>query len=257
MTVTATLSGSATPQAVQIVVSETTIGEPWTVTGEAGDMQWIVPGGQGVGDGGQLVLADNRGPLNVPITYRYFEGDTMQSAPPLMREHAGDIVIQTPDGQRSVTADLMYDSAHTDIEVRNALFSVPGRRHAVSRSSTTGAGGGALVIRVHTDSSEDFQDVFEPGGALIWLLGARSFDLSLVQAFTVTSAQSRGIPEIEKREWTLAYRLADDPFLDSRLGIFSWVDFDDAMSAREWDEFDTLFTGLPWNDFDTQDWSIL
>lgn len=68
--ITATLVGAGDPQDVQIVVSEVPAGATWRVTGHAGDWSWTVPGGEGVGDGGQVVLLDNRAPGNREVVYR-------------------------------------------------------------------------------------------------------------------------------------------------------------------------------------------
>lgn len=257
MTTTAALVGALNPQSVQIVVSATDDGVPWTVTGSAGGFEWTVPGGSGIGDGEQLVLADNRGPLNVPITYTY-TSSTTEAAAPVTRVASSDIVLQTLDGQKSVGANLMYGSQDTQLEVRQAVFSIPGRRRPVVRYTDTGAGGGRLLIRVDIAESAAFDDLLAAGAPLIWLMGGTTFDMSPVAPIAVTQASSAGIPEIEMREWSLSYLLIDDPYLDTRLGVFSWDDFDTAMATPDaWDDFDTAFASATWNEFDTQDWTLL
>jgi hypothetical protein len=255
MTTTASLVGASDPKLVQIVVSATTLGVAWTVKGSAGGYEWIVPGGQGVGDGGQLVLADNRGPVNVPITYSYVAGST-QTAAPVTRALTGDIVLQSLDGQRTVIADLMNDTKDTELEIRNAVFSVPGRRRPVVRYSMTGGGGGTLVVRVPTAQAGAFDDLMSDGAPLIWLMSGTIFDFDPVAPFIVTGAKSNGIPEIGKREWMLPYLLVDDPFMDTRLGVYTWdAGFDAELAGRTWNTFDSPnMAGRSWNQFDTLDW---
>lgn len=257
MTTTATLVSGPEPQSVQIVVSATTDGDAWTVTGSTGTYTWTVPGGEGVGDGDQLVLVDNRGPLNVPITYTYTSGSSA-SATPVTRTFTRDIALQSLDGQQTVGADLMYGSQNSELEIRQATFSVPGRRRPVVRYASTGAGGGSLLIRVDADDSAAFDALMESGAPLIWLMGAAVFDLPPVAPVLVGRASSVGIPEIDQREWTLGYILVDDPYMDTRLGAFSWTDFDTAMASPDtWSSFDTVFSGKKWDQFDTTDWSVL
>ncbi|MDR7189786.1 hypothetical protein J2Y46_002612 [Microbacterium sp. BE35] len=227
------------------------------MTGTTGAYTWTVPGGEGVGDGNQLVLVDNRGPLNTPITYQYTAGTT-QAASPVTRTFGRDIALQSLDGRRTVGADLMYGSQDTELEVRHAVFSVPGRRRPVVRYTNTGAGGGNLLVRVDIADSVAFDELLEDGAPLIWLMGSSTFDMSPVAPVLVTRASNTGIPEVGKREWGLAYLLVDDPYMDTRLGAFSWDDFDAAMASPDlWSTFDAAFTGKLWNQFDTQDWTLL
>lgn len=258
MTVTATLIGSQSPPLVQVVVSETPDGEPWVVTGSAAGASWVVPGGRGVGDGEQLNLADNRGPLNVPITYTFASSSvTESSAPVTVPQASGDAVLQTLTGQRSVVVELWRPSLDTELELFQAVFPVPGRRTPPVRYTATGAGGGQFVVKVPKASAAQFDAVMEAGGPILYRTTAEPFDLPRVGVILPRGLTSTALDIAGFRIWTMPWIYTADPFMDARLGAFDWDFFDSVFSTLDWDDFDGALATLTWDQFDTLDWSTL
>lgn len=255
--IVATLVGGGSPPLVQIVVSTSPDGEPWTITGAAGDYVWVVPGGMGVGDGGQVTLVDNRSPGNVPVVYTFTSASVVESSAGLVVPFTADVVFQSLDGQRTVQVNLEGDEFATSYEPNQAAFTIPGRRRSVVRYSPTMDAVGEFSFSAAMTDTPAIEALLETGEPLIYRCGARIADLLRVGVFRYTNVSTTGIPVTGWRWWRIPYALIDDPFMDQRLGAFSWDDFEEAMAGRDWDEFDTLMSGLSWDQFDTFDWSTL
>ncbi|MFJ4173988.1 hypothetical protein [Microbacterium sp. NPDC089696] len=261
--ITATLIGGAAPQNVQIVVDVTPAGVPWTLTGEAGDHSWTVPGGEGVGDGQQLVLADNRTPGNVPIIYTFRAGAAAQTSAPIVvpiegrDDLPGHLALQTLSGSRSLIVGLLKGSLETQMVSGQVRHRVAGRRRPVIRHDVTSDVEGTLVVLVETAQQREFDEMLAEGTPLLYRLGVEAMDLSPVGVFsygdpTSVAYQARGL-----RAWSLPYALIDDPYLDVRLAGFSWDYFDDVWEGQTWNAFDAQMAGLTWDQFDMLDWSTL
>lgn len=255
--ITASLIGGGSPQVVQIVVSATTTGEPWTLTGSAPGWSWGVPGGAGVGDGGQLTLSDNRAPGNVPVTYTFTSGGVSQVSAPLTVPFSGDFVLQTLTGSASLTLGLLKGSLETQLRSRHARFDVSGRRRPVVRTDVTGDVEGSFILLVGVEQSPAFYDMLAPGDALLYRLGTTVMDLDPVGVFSYGDLGSIPYQVIGKRAWSVPYVLIDDPYLDVRLGAFSWNDVEAALAGRTWDAIDALMAGKSWDQIDAFDWSTI
>lgn len=257
--ITVALVGAQTPPLVQIVVDSTPPGEAWIVEGSADGMTWVVPGATGVGDGNQLTLIDNRGPLNVPITYTFRAESVTEEAAEITLAVPStiDAVLQTLDGQRSVGVTLLDPSLDYELDVFQSVFGIPGRRTPAVRYTQTGLGGGTLVIRVARDEAVAFDSVVESGAPILIRHTSEAFDLPRVAVILLNRLPSTALFVAGLRDWQAPYRYVDDPYLDRRLGAFTWTFFDGVWNTLPWDDFDTAMDGLSWNEFDTLDWTTL
>lgn len=253
--ITASLIGGSVPSDVQIVVSTAPNGVPWTLVGSAAGSSWTVPGGAGVGDGGQVVRIDNRTPGNVPVTYTFTAGGLVEASAPVTVAIGRDGVLQRLDGSAAVSVELARPSLDTELALNVASFAVPGRRLPVFRHTATGAGGGSFVVRVF--DPDDFDAVMAPGGPVLFRAASGSFDLPRVMVIQPMGLSSTAFDLQGYREWSMPYLFAPDPFMDVVLGGFAWDEFDAAWAGKTWDEFDARMSGIPWDQFDTFDWSLL
>lgn len=255
--ITAALVGGGSPQRVQLIVDATPDGELWTLTGSDGTHTWSVPGGAGVGDGDQLTLTDNRGPGNRAIVYTFASASVTESSDPIVIPFDGDFVLQSLNGQRSLTVGLLRGSLDVALEVSQGRFRIPGRPRPVVRYAATGDLEGTFSLLVSTAQSAEFLDLLASGEPLLYRSGAVIFDLPPVGVFAYGNPSAVGYQPSGLRVWTMPYVLVDDPYMEERLGAFSWDFFDETNDARDWDAFDALFAASSWNQFDTVDWSTL
>lgn len=253
--ITASLIGGVSPENVQIVVDETPLGVAWTLTGSTGDYSWTVPGGAGIGDGAQLVLSDNRSPGNVPVVYTFIAGEVVEESAPITVPFLGDFVLQTLSGSRSLTLGLLKGSLETQMTSGQARFRVAGRRRPVIRHDVTGDVEGTLVLLVTVAQMPAFVDMLATGEPLLYRLGTEVMDLSPVAVFSYGDMSSVPYQVKSLRAWALPYALIDDPYLDVRLGGFSWEFFDTVWAGQAWEDFDSQLAGVSWDAFDTLDWS--
>lgn len=255
--IAASLIGGGSPQMVQLVVDVTPNGVPWTITGSTGSWTWNVPGGAGIGDGGQLSLADNRAPGNAPVVYTFTAGGVSQSTAPIYVPFSGDFVLQTLTGSRALTLGLLKGSLETSLVSRQARFDISGRRRPAVRYDVTGDVEGELHLLVSVEQMPEFVDMIAPGSPLVYRLGTTVMDLDPVGVITYGNLRSDPYQTKGMRAWTMPYALVDDPYLDVRLGAFSWEDFDAAWAGKTWADFDTRMAGVTWDQFDTFDWSTI
>lgn len=257
MAITVSLVGSTTPQPVQIVVSATPVGEPWTVYGSTGDAEWTVPGGEGIGDGDQLTLSDNRAPLNVPVTYRFVAAATQTASPVTVVQATGDAVLQSLTGSAIAVVNLQDGSQEYSQEPQLALYTIPGRRRPVARHGVLGDPAGRLIARAPLTDTPLVDEVLASGAPVLCRMTGPTLDLPSVAILGITSVSSRGELVAGFREWNLSYVTLDDPYMDQRLGAFDWDYVDGVWAGDDWDDFDTFMTGRTWDEFDTLDWSTV
>lgn len=254
--ITAALIGGQSPQLVQIIISATPDGEPWTLTGHAGDYTWDVPGGTGVGDGEQLSLTDNLAPGNREIVYTLVSTSGEESSDPLTVPFATDLVLQSLNGQFSLAVDLLQGSLEFEHPTNMATFRVPRRARPVVRYDVLGDVVSAFNIRVDVADTPALRTILKSGEPVVYRCGAEIVDLDPVGVIAITSVTSPRVYTAHgHRIWNLGYELVDHPNLDRRLGAFSWDFVDGVLEERDWDEFDTLMSGLSWNEFDVLDWT--
>lgn len=270
--ITADLIGAGLTPMVQIVVSATPTGEAWEVIGSTVDgYTWTVPGGRGVGDGGQLTLVDNRSPLNVPVTYAFSSVSVMNVSAPvvvpvippaLFAPGGGSMVLQSLDGQKSVVVGVLKGSLEVHVPAVRARFSVPGRRRPVVRYGVSGDREGTLRLLVLGEDETRFEALFESGEPLLWRCTGPVFDLPAVAVFDFDTLTAEAFVVRKARVWSFPYVPVDDPFMDQRLGAFTW-DFIDALQVdgvtviRDGVAMEAAFAGLTWDQADAFDWSVL
>lgn len=262
VSITAALVAAGVPEPVQIVVSGVPAGAGYVVTGRtaSGD-RWGVPGGVGVSTGSQVVLVDNRGALNTPITYGVVSGGVTLEAPPVTVTFAGRAVIQSLDGQTVVEFVWLDDGLPREPEVRSRTFAVPGRRRPVVVVETGGDGGGELTIRTTQDQTDALAELVAAGRPVVLRTDGAARDLPAVDLIHLTKTPNilwRGDGGLStQRVWSLGYVLADDPEPGTAVSAYTWIDFDEVMAARTWNEFDAIFAASTWDGFDTYDWGQL
>ncbi|EIC09157.1 hypothetical protein OR221_0865 [Microbacterium laevaniformans OR221] len=261
--ITATLVGATSPQLVQVNVSSVPDGETWLLTGVAGAFSWVVPGGQGVGDGGQVVLVDNGAPLNVEVTYALTTDVGVETSAPIVIPHTdGDMVIQSLNGQRSVSVLLLDETQDVQMDDSLALFTVPGRRQPVSRYSAMGERRGTIRMRLDVDRTPDLDAVLAPGEPVLCRLAITAFDIPPVQVVHISKPSATGFLVGLYRHWELPYVPVANPYMDQRLGAFTW-DYIGALQKvgstvrRSGDVMEAIMAGRTWDQVDAFDWSVL
>ena len=287
MSVVASLVPGQWPQLVQVVVDEAPVGEEWRLIGTVGEFtpglapdvsllpsegilpldsefvsggySWVVPGGAGVGDGGQLVLVDNLSPGNVPYVYTFVSGSGVVTSNLVTVPFRRDIVLQTLDGQAAVDVELSEGSLDLEWPTNVTSFRVPGRARPVVRYDVLGDVVSSFRVKVPMGETADLRRVLTSGAPIVYRFGAAegSFDLAPVGVIGVKSVSSEAVPTADLRFWTLGYELIDNPLADVRLGAFTWGDFDEVFAGRPWSDFDAAFVGLPWSSFDTADFTAV
>ncbi len=264
VTITASLVTTAgSPPPVQIVLTDVPSGAEYVVTGSTGaGSSWPVPGGSALGDGGQVVLVDNRSALNVPVTYSAVVEGVTYAAAPVTVVHPGKAVLQSLDGQVSVDFVWVENALPREPQVNAAAFNVPGRRRPPMRMAPGGDGGGDLVIRADRDNGEDMAALLAAGKPVLVRTDGTVRDWPAVELIHLVSAPSRLWGAVEggqmstQRVWSLGFLFVDDPEPSQALSAWTWDDFDQAalVSFPTWDDFDALFAGSTWDDFDTTEW---
>lgn len=240
----------------QIIVSTTPVGVAWTLTGQWGDFVWTVPGGEGVGDGGQLHLTDVLAPTNVPVVYTFRAGATVDISAPVTIS-GPRFLLQLLDGSATVEAQFMLGSIGLELDVHQELFYIPNRSRPAIRYSETGDGGGEFRVRVKHEDRARFDEVIRSGGPVVYRSTPPIEDISPVETIQISRLVSNGLPRSGKRDWLITYTFADYPTLEQRLGGFPWDDFDAALAGQTWNQFDTRFAGASWDQFDLTDWLAL
>jgi len=264
VTITASLVTSAgSPPPVQIVIGDVPSGAEYVATGNTGGgSSWGVPGGTGVGDGGQVVLVDNRSALNTPVTYSVVVQGVTYSAPPVTVLHSGKAVLQSLDGQTSVDFVWLSNSLPREPQINVATFNVPGRRRPPVRFAPGGDGGGELLIRADHANNDAIWDLLHSGRPVLVRTDGTMRDWPAVELILLTSAPSRLWEAVEggqlstQRVWSLGFLFVDDPEPSRALSAWTWDDFDEAatVSFPTWNDFDALFASSTWDEFDTTEW---
>ena len=262
--ITVSLIGGGSPPLVQIVISATPTGEAWELTGSGGGIAWTVPGGAGVGDGQSLVLADNRAPLNTPVMYTLAWAGGSQSSSPVTVPTVGDVdvVLQSLDGQVKLPGRLQDGTQALRQDPGVSLYRVPGRRSSVSRYAASGVAFGSLIFRCGISDTETMDRLLESSAPVLVRYASKAMDLPLVQVVHFTGISSTAHLVAGFREWELPYVPVDDPFMDQRIGAFTW-DYTDALQVqgstiiRDAVAMEAALAGLTGDQTDAFDWSVL
>lgn len=260
MSVTArALSGDA--PAIQVVVSAGTVpaGQAYTVRGSArgGVFSWLVRGGAGVSDGGQVVLSDPLAPVNQPITYEVVTASGVVGvSAPVQRPWSG--LDALTDMTASVVADMLWQGAdeHT-LERRVTLHTVAGRPTPVPVfDAVMGAGEVSLTARTEGAGTQAMGALAQAATVVALLhnpahcpwcrRGVCDVDPVTVLALTDVSHALSGRMDSPERLWSLKGHVVAVPEPGRVLASSTWADFDrvrwpwsflDAQRMR-WDAFD-------------------
>jgi len=258
VTITTSLVAAGVPEPVQLVIDGIPSGASYVVTGVTSGSAWPVPGGVGIGTGGQVVLIDNRTALNVPVTYRVIADGQAWDSTPITVAHGADLLLQSLDGRTLVSpVALTPGDFPMELGVIAATHVVPGRSRPVVRYATGADGGSALSIITDAAGTAALRSLQRSGQPLVLRLAMPVHDLPPVDLIHVTGWSSVAVGYGTWRRWSLAYLSIDDPQPSAVLSAFTWDDFDDAMSTRTWTAFDALFAGSTWDDLDTYPWTQL
>lgn len=253
------LVGSGVPQDVQIVMPELVAGQSYLVEGTALGTTWVVRGGRGVSGGGQLVIVDNRAPLNVPVVYRAtINGTTVWESWPITVEFPAKYVLQSLDGAFTAPVKLMSNGLPREPDVRASSYQIPGRRRPVIRFDIPGDGGGTLVVDTTGEQTPLLASLLADGRPIVVRTDGDVRDFPPVEIVLVMKAPSElteaRIQTGDTRRWTLQYLLVDDPDPDAVLPSSTWDDFDAVNAGLTWDQFDLQWVGADWDAFDRFDW---
>lgn len=258
--ISATLVGSSTPKEVQIVIPSIPPGARWRLTGHTADWEWVVPGGEGVGDGGQVALLDNRAPGNQPTIYLLSYADVTVESNEIVVPMEHEMILQSGDGTHIVPVRFLKGAGDTRRTTNQALFRVARRRRPVVRHDVTGDIEGMFRFLVDMRLSSEFEALIESGEPIYYRVGQRMADLPPVACFAFWDPESvalldRSRPGEGHRLWEMQFALVDDPVLDVRLGSASWDEIETITAGVTWDEIEARFAGLTWDEIDRLDWS--
>ncbi|MDD7963304.1 hypothetical protein [Microbacterium thalli] len=261
--ISASLIGGKTPPMVRVLASDTPAGVPWRMVGTDGVIVWVVPGGEGIGDGGQLTLFDNRSTGNRPIVYSLIvDGVSVDESNPVVVPFRDPMVIQSLDGQRAISVKYAGNELPQDFGSGQALFRVPGRARPVVRYGATSDVTGRIRFRLPVEQTEAVRELFAPGESLLFRTDGSLDDLPPVGVFAFGDISSVARSGSGKRLWQFSFTLVDDPYMDQRLGAFTW-DYIDALQVqgttviRDGDAMEQLLAGLTWDEIDAFDWSVV
>lgn len=269
VTISAAPISAGSPAPIQVVLQGVPSGAAYVVRGSALGSSWTIPGGEGVGDGGQIVLVDNRSAINTPTVYSALVEGVTYTAPPVTVDLPGTrIVLQSLDGATSVVpepGDLRANGLPRSYVVRSHASQVPGRRRPPARYAPGGDGGGSLVLRTSRAATAHLEAILAAGSPVVVRTDGSVRDMVAVDIIRITDASSVLWDALDTatggmsdgRVWSLGYVLCDDPEPSTPLAAFTWDDFDAAWAEETWDDFDAFFAGLTWDDFDTTDWDQL
>ena len=172
------------------------------------------------------------------------------------------MVLQTLNGQKSVLVGVLAGSLDIKLPVTRARYTVPGRPRPVVRYSETGDLAGALRVYVEAADFATFAELFATGEPLLWRCTGPVFDLPAVAVIDYEEPSAGALTQRRARVWTLPYTLVDDPFMDQRLGAFTW-DYTDALQVqgstiiRDAVAMEAALAGLTGDQTDAFDWSVL
>ena len=238
--VTATLLSGGDPRPVQVVVSGLTAGQSVSVVAvTTAGAESSVPGGVLVSDGSQLVLTDNRTPLNTPVRYRA----TVDGVPYLSDEVTvigPRYLIQSLDGQKVAEFVWRDNGLPGEPDLYSVVFPVPGRARPPARLVPGGAGGGELDIRTDRANGARLLELLLSGRPLVVRTDGQIRDFPAVEIILplrgpngLWGAMTPDGPSTD-RVWKIGYVLVDDPEPSQILAGSTGADFDAAMADRVW-----------------------
>ncbi len=255
----ATLLTAADPQPVQLVLSGLTAADTYRVVGTCGDWQWSVPGGIGTSvDGSNIVLIDNRAPLNGAVTYSALVNGTEVTSDPVTVNYADGYVLQNLRGDRLAAVFVDgYEDAR-EMGIRANIFRVAGRTDPVGRYDVATSDSFSLTIHALGTDSATVKAMLKAGGPVVLrrTVGDRDVPPTEILLPLASGNQLMG-PLSTMRGYNLNVHVVGDPQPFTALVAFDWDDFDTFYGSMDWDGFDAAWAGLTWDDLDTADWGAL
>lgn len=259
------LVASGDPQPVRVVVTGAAAGASVTVSAVTAGGSFPVPGGViESAPGGQIILVDNRAPLNTPVQYLAVVDGVSFLSDPITVTHSGEAVLQSLDGRTVVDFIWMDNELPREPTVRAAAFDVPGRFRPPVRFAAGAAGGGELLVRTTRQNTARMDALLRQGKPIVVRTDGTARDFPAVDIVQPMGAPSKLWGAVDgpnqmstERVWSINYLLADDPEPGTPLSAFTWDDFDQAMESRTWNDHDALFSASDWDDWDVYDWSQL
>ncbi|MEV7874530.1 hypothetical protein [Microbacterium sp. NPDC089188] len=261
----ARLLTSAAPRPVQILLNGVAAGTQFEVVGTTADgARWNVPGGVGRASGTQVVLIDNRPPLNTSVVYEVTVGRTTYLSNRVFVEFSGPALVQVLDGRDLVAVEVATLTEKRAAGTRSSAFEIAGRSDPALRLDVPGSFAYSWELDTQGRDSVVMERILRTGRPIVRRLEPGMRDLKTVVIGVVTGWSDELVQEglDTWRRWSLSVREIADPQPSTPLVLFSWDDFDAAMSSRVWSAsepavrtFDETFD--TWDQFDAADWSLL
>lgn len=255
--ITATVLSTGTPPPIQVVVTGMTDGDEYEIVGAYGAHTWPVPGGRGVSDGNQLVLTDNRAPLNGDIDYIVtIAGVATQTADTVRLDLAATTLLQNLAGDQVAVVEVTDPhDARTRPNRRTAVFGVHAREDPVGRIGVPMSRAMTLGVEADGQDSITLQGILDVTSVLVRRNTVDLRDIPPVELILVTDDPFRLVGGVGVlRRFDLDVQIIADPEPHTALAAYDWEDFDAyfAGAVLEWDDFDAAFAD--WDEFDRTEW---
>ena len=252
--ITAALTATANPRAVQVVVTGLTVGEDFEIRGEWVGGEWPVRAGTGVAEATQVVRIDIHTPVNVPVYYTVVSAGVAATSSALTVDYGRKYVLQALDGSMSVEFDMIRNNAPRSLAVRQVAFAISGRPSPLVRYDIAGGESGELVVDTDGDRSATLKAMLNSGAPLLLRTDGAVLDLAAVEHLSISSVGSALIG-MTRRRWSLGFAVIDDPEPRTLVTSSNWDQFDASYEGVTWDGFDAEWSTLTWDSFDTEDFA--
>lgn len=243
-TLTATLLTAANPQPVQIALTGTNNGDAYTITGTTTDGSvWTIPGGAGVSAGSQVLVTDNRAPLNVPVTYQAVVNGATISAAAVTIAYSGVAVLQTLNGRNVVGLEVGSVTEKQKHGTRVFVAEVAGSPTPAVRLDVPGSAEDTWELHTQLSDTAAMRTILGLGTPVVRRLQPGMRDLQNVVLGVVTDWHDELLTGGGDtwRCFYLTVREITDPQPSAALAAYAWTDFDTAFAKpRVWSYYSTL-----------------
>lgn len=264
--ISASLVGTSTPKAVQVVVTGLTNGQAYVIRGKFGTVKWAVRAGSGTSDGTQVIRSDLFAPINTPVSYEVevveVDGAVAATSSPITVPYTGPdsdgskYVLTSLDGKSAAGFTWQDNGDPREVAVRASRFEIPGRARPVVMYDVAAGEDGALVVNTEDANTAAMLALVRAGAPLLLRTDGTVRDLAPVEIVHIISAGRILTGARNQRRWTLGFTVIDDPEPLTVVPTSTWADFDRAYTGSTWNTFNTEWAGSTWNVFDLEDWSI-
>jgi hypothetical protein len=255
--ITATVLSTGTPPPIQVVVTDMEDGDEYTIVGAYGNHTWPVPGGRGTSNGDQLVLTDNRAPLNGDIDYIVtIAGVPTQTASTVRLDLNATTLLQNLTGDQIATVEITDPrDPRTRSDRRVSVFSVHRRSDPVGRVGIPMTKGMTLGVEADGQHSATLAGILDTTSVIVRRNTVNLRDIPPVEILLITDDSDRLIGAVGVlRRYDLNAQIIADPEPHTALAAYDWDDFDAYWSDNtlDWDDFDAAFAS--WDEFDRTEW---